>query len=148
MASVRSDELVDGGDSTLNTNGHGLLANGEMAETADELGLVQSVGGHLHTAHGGHVAVHANELFLGDLDVERRHVAPVRDERVGMESECEGLGLGLGRGALDRRRVRCCLQPACESLGRRQRIQRYELFTRERSMDFVSFLVVAVSTGD
>jgi hypothetical protein len=52
VAAVGGDEVVGALDGVLNTDGDGLLAGGQMAETADLLLLVQPVGGHLHAAAG------------------------------------------------------------------------------------------------
>lgn len=79
-----------------------------MAEPADELGLVERVGGHLHAAHGLHLLVHRQELIPGDLDLEVGGVAEVGLEGVLVELDGEGRGvvvglvpqLGVGRGGL------------------------------------------------
>lgn len=48
VASVGSDYVVLLSQRMLDTNGHGLLTSGQVAETPDLLLLVQSVGGHFH----------------------------------------------------------------------------------------------------
>lgn len=50
VAAVGGDEVVGTLDGVLDTDGNGLLTDGQMAETADLLLLVQPVGGHLHAA--------------------------------------------------------------------------------------------------
>lgn len=71
------------------------LTNSQVAEPANQLGLVQRIGSHLHPAHGGHLAVHLEELALGDLDIEAGGVAVVCLEGVFMELEGEGLAVGV-----------------------------------------------------
>lgn len=48
VAAVGGDDVVSLLDRVLDTDGNGLLTNGQMAETTNLLLLVQSVGGHLH----------------------------------------------------------------------------------------------------
>jgi hypothetical protein len=114
MAAVRGDDTVILGDTMLQTDGNGFLygthqtssarqchdrtwnhstnlADSEMAEAADELGLVEGVGGHLHAAHGRHLPVHRQQLGLGDLHVEVGGVAEVGAEGLFMELEGDGL---------------------------------------------------------
>jgi len=61
------------------------LANGEMAETTDELALVQRISGLLHATHCDHLLVHFEEAVFGDLDVKGRGVGVESTERVLME---------------------------------------------------------------
>lgn len=68
------------------------LTNSQMAEASDKFGLVESVGSHLHAAHGLHLLVHGEEFFLGDLHLKVGGVAEVRAERIFMELHCDGLG--------------------------------------------------------
>ena len=60
-----------------------------MAETANELLLVQSIRRHLHAPHGVHGLVHPEELILSDFDIERRCVGVVRMERVFVQLDAE-----------------------------------------------------------
>lgn len=69
MASVRSDDLVVGLHGALHADGDGLLADGEMAEAADEFLLVEDLRCLFHTTHGDHVLVHPDQAVLGDLDL-------------------------------------------------------------------------------
>jgi hypothetical protein len=50
VASVGGDDAVFLGDSVLDAYSDSFLTGGEMAETADLLFLVKSVGGHFHTS--------------------------------------------------------------------------------------------------
>jgi len=70
VAAVGGDDRVLLGDAVLDTDGDGLLTGRQVAETADLLLLVQSVGGHFHAAHGDHVVVHLLQLLLGGLEGE------------------------------------------------------------------------------
>ena len=89
------------------------LTNGKMAETTDELLLVERVGGLLHATNDSHLLVPLEEVLLGDLDVEAGSVRPVPVEGVLMELDRERLGVrrvlvelrGV-RGRLDRARRR------------------------------------------
>jgi len=49
VAAVSSDNVVLLGEGVLNSDGDCFLTCGEMAETADLLLFVESVGGHFHT---------------------------------------------------------------------------------------------------
>lgn len=64
-----------------------------MAETADELLLVESVGCLLYATDEGHLPVPREQFVLGDLDVEAGDVRPVPVEGVLMELHCERLGV-------------------------------------------------------
>ena len=74
------------------------LSDGQVAEPADELLLVERIRRHLHPAHGVHGLVHPEELILGHLDLERGRLGAVRMERVVVELDREG------------RRVRCVVR--------------------------------------
>jgi hypothetical protein len=84
VAAVGSDNIILLGEGVLNSNGNCFLACGEMAETADLLLFVKSVGGHFHTAgravsflclvgmkwdlpNGYHIIVHLLQLLLRRL---------------------------------------------------------------------------------
>ena len=60
-----------------------------MAETTDELALVQRISGLLHATHRDHLLVHFEEAVLGDLDIEARDVGVVGSERILMEFDQE-----------------------------------------------------------
>lgn len=85
MASVRGDDLVVLLDGALHPYGDGLLSDGEVAEPADELLLVELVGCHLHPAHLGHGLVHVDELSLRHLDLVLRDLEAVPVEGVLLE---------------------------------------------------------------
>jgi len=76
------------------------LANSQMAETADELGLVEGVRSHLHTTHGLHLPVHGQEVITSDLYLEVGLFALVSAERVLMKTDGEGMGW-VGRRLLE-----------------------------------------------
>jgi hypothetical protein len=80
VAAVRGDDAVLAVDGRAHADRDGLLADGEVAEAPDELGLVEHVAGLLHLAHRRHLRVHVNQEVLGDLDRRRRRVAAVRVE--------------------------------------------------------------------
>lgn len=71
-----------------------------MAETADELGLVEGVRSHLHTTHGLHLPVHGQEVITSDLYLEVGLFALVGAERVLMKTDGEGMGW-VGRRLLE-----------------------------------------------
>lgn len=75
------------------------LTGAQVTETADELGLVQTVGSHLHASHGDHAPVHPNELLLGDLDIERGGIAVVGLERALVEVDADVSGGRRSKGA-------------------------------------------------
>ena len=85
-----------------------------MAETADELLLVEGVGGLLHAPDDGHLLVPLEELLLRDLNVEARGLRPVPAEGVLME--LDGERLGVRRVLLQLRRVGRGLDRAREGL--------------------------------
>jgi hypothetical protein len=60
-----------------------------VAETTDELALVERIGGLLHATHGDHLFVHFEEAVFGDLDVKRRGFGVVTSERVFMKLDGE-----------------------------------------------------------
>ena len=100
-----------------------------MAETTDELLLVERICGHLHAAHDGHLPVHVDELVLGNLDIEARSVRSVSAEGVFMELDHEGLGvrgtfvqLGRVRRGLDGSHERLKPQTPGESVVRSEQI--------------------------
>lgn len=70
------------------------LTNGKMAETTDELLLVERVGRLLHTTDDGHLLVPLKKVLLRDLDIEAGRVRPVPAERVLMQLDREGLRVG------------------------------------------------------
>lgn len=80
VVAVGGDDGVLAGDGGLHADGDGLLAVVEVAEAADELGLVEGVGGDLHAAHQGHVAEESDELGGGGGDVAGRRVDDVGGE--------------------------------------------------------------------
>lgn len=53
------------------------LTSAQVAETANELGLVKTVRSHLHASHNDHALVHIDELLLGDVNLKRRNIAVV-----------------------------------------------------------------------
>lgn len=71
MVSVRRDDGVSPGYRRLHPDGDGFLAVVEVAEPADEFGLVERVGGDLHPPHQGHVAEEGEELRRRGLDGAR-----------------------------------------------------------------------------
>ncbi|KAG5521065.1 hypothetical protein RHGRI_033578 [Rhododendron griersonianum] len=98
MIPVRRDDAILPGDRGLHPDGDGLLAVVEVAEAADELGLVERVGGDLHPAHGGHVAEEGHELGGGGLDGAGGGVAVVGGEG---DAGLDGDGVGGGEGAAE-----------------------------------------------
>ena len=85
------------------------LTNSKMAETADELLFVKSVGSLLHAADDGHGPVPLEQVLLRDLDIEAGRVCPVPAEGVLMEPDRERLGV---------RRVLLKLRRVCSGLDR------------------------------
>jgi len=81
VVAVGGDDGIGAGDCGLHADGDGLLAVVEVAEPADELGLVEGVGGYLHAAHEGHVAEEGDELGGGGGDIARWRVDEVGGER-------------------------------------------------------------------
>jgi hypothetical protein len=80
VVTVGGDDGIRSRDGSLHSNGDGLLAVVEVAEPADELGLIEGVGGDLHAAHQGHVAEEGHELGGGGGDVAGRRVDEVGGE--------------------------------------------------------------------
>ncbi|WVZ10150.1 hypothetical protein V8G54_014680 [Vigna mungo] len=62
VVAVGGDDAVLSGDAGLHTHGDGFLAVVEVAESADEFGLVERVGSDLHAAHEGHVTEKGKQL--------------------------------------------------------------------------------------
>jgi hypothetical protein len=60
-----------------------------MAETTDELALVQRISGLLHATHCDHLLVHFEEAVFGDLDVKGRGVGVESSKRVFMKLDRE-----------------------------------------------------------
>eukprot|EP00964_Phaeocystis_antarctica_P052624 scaffold30832_cov67-Phaeocystis_antarctica.AAC.2 len=65
----------------LHADDNGLLAVVKVAETLDELGLVQRVARNLHPSHLEHQLVHVQQLRLGHIREVGRHVDVVGDVR-------------------------------------------------------------------
>lgn len=74
VAAVGGDELVGWLHARLHPDSNGLLPNGQVAEAADELLLVQLVSRHLHAAHLDHLFVQLDEVLLAGLHLKLRHV--------------------------------------------------------------------------
>jgi len=68
VVAVGSNDAVIFGNCSLHSNGHGFLTIVEVAKSTDEFGLVERVGGYLHTAHRGHDAEEGLELLGIGLD--------------------------------------------------------------------------------
>ncbi|MQM00570.1 hypothetical protein Taro_033307 [Colocasia esculenta] len=77
---IGRDDGILAGDSGLHADGDGLLAVVEVAESTDELGLVEGVRGDLHPTHHGHFPEEPHELPGGGLDLPRGRLALVADE--------------------------------------------------------------------
>lgn len=77
MIAVGSDDGVLLGDGRFHTDGEGLLAVVEVAEAADELGLVKGVGCDLHTAHEAHIVEEGEKLRRRRGDGSGRGIAVV-----------------------------------------------------------------------
>jgi hypothetical protein len=99
VVTVGSDDGVGSRDGGLHADGDGLLAVVEVAEPADELGLVEGVGGDLHAAHHGHVAEEGHELGGGGGDFPGGRVDEVGGEGDGcLDGERRrGVGDRVGR---------------------------------------------------
>ncbi len=65
------------------------LANGKMAETTDELALVQGISRLLHATHRDHLRVHFEEAVFGDLNVKGRGAGIESSKRVFMKFDRE-----------------------------------------------------------
>jgi len=72
------------------------LTSAQVTETSDQLGLVQTVGSHLHTSHGDHALVHMNELILGDFNIQRGGIAVVGLKGTLVEVDRDVAGHGRG----------------------------------------------------
>lgn len=77
VIAVGGDDGVRAGGGSLHADGDGLLAIVEVAEAADELGLVEGVGGDLEAAHEGHIAEEGHELARCGGDLARGRVDDV-----------------------------------------------------------------------
>ena len=80
---VRRDDRVLPRDRRLHPHGQSLLPVVEVAEPADQFGLVERVRGDLHAPHASHVAEEGEDLRRGGLHGARRRVAEVGLERDG-----------------------------------------------------------------
>lgn len=87
-----------------NTN----LADSQMTEPTNQLGLVKRIRSHLHPAHGLHLFVHVQKQVFGDLNLQVWFLALERVERVFVQFDREwffvisrGLQLGCVCGGLD-----------------------------------------------
>jgi hypothetical protein len=80
VVAVGGDDGVGAGDGGLHADGDGLLAVVEVAEPADELGLVERVGRDLEPPHERHVAEEGDELAGRGGGVAGRRVHDVRLE--------------------------------------------------------------------
>jgi hypothetical protein len=56
-----------------------------MAETSDELALVERICGLLHAAHCDHLLIHFEEAIFGHLYFERRGIGFKGSERIFMK---------------------------------------------------------------
>jgi hypothetical protein len=101
MTPIRGNDAVILLDRTLHAHRNSLLSNCKMAESANELGLVQRVGSHFHAAHCCHLAVHLDEPIFRNIDLERRGVAAMRVERLLVQLQCERLR-ARGRESLEK----------------------------------------------
>mmetsp|Transcript_7944 Transcript_7944/g.18625 ORF Transcript_7944/g.18625 Transcript_7944/m.18625 type:complete len:248 (-) Transcript_7944:107-850(-) len=81
VIAVRRDQAVVEGRRRLHADDNGLLAVVKVAETLDELGLVQRVARNLHPSHLEHQLVHVQQLRLGHIREVGRHVDVVGDVR-------------------------------------------------------------------
>ena len=69
VAAVGGDDVVFFGEGVFDTDGNGFLSGGEMAETADFLLLVESVGGHFHTTE---IQSRVSRCSIGAWKLQRR----------------------------------------------------------------------------
>ncbi|EEQ38862.1 hypothetical protein CLUG_02988 [Clavispora lusitaniae ATCC 42720] len=74
VTSVGSDDSVGWGNGIFNTNSDGFSTHRQVTETSNFLGLVQSVGGHLHSSDDNHVLVHLQQGFLFGLEGQFRSI--------------------------------------------------------------------------
>lgn len=100
MVAVSSDDTILLCDRGLHSHGHSFLAVVEMAEPADQLGLVERVRCDLHAPHRRHAAEEGEELLRVGVHGARRRVALVRSEGHG-GLDCEGSAV-IGCGGGDR----------------------------------------------
>lgn len=68
MIAIRGNNAIRSRDRGFHADGDGFLAVVEVAEAADELGLVEGVGGDLGAAHEGHGAEEGEEFGGGGGD--------------------------------------------------------------------------------
>lgn len=100
VIAVSGDDAVLLGDGGLHADGHGFLSVVQVAEPADQLGLVERVRGDLHAAHRRHVAEEGEELLGRGVDGARRRLAVVGGEGDrGLDGERRGI---VGRRGGDR----------------------------------------------
>ena len=85
-----------------------------MAETTNELLLVESVRSLLHATDGSHLLVDLEERVLRHRHAQVRGLGPVALERVFMELDREGLR--VRRLLMQGGRVRCSLEAASKGL--------------------------------
>ena len=94
VVAVSGDDGVHFCDGGLHADGDSLLAVVEVAEAADELGLVEGVRGDLHAPHQGHIEEEGEELRGGGCHGARGGFAVVRG---GVDGGLDGEG-GVGGG--------------------------------------------------
>ena len=113
MVAVGGDDAVLC-DRYLHADGDSLLAIVEVAESADQLGLVELVRGDLHPPHRRHVAEEGHELLRGGIDGARQRIVLVG---------CEGdAGLdGDGGGVVGEEET---AERGCERDGGREGLQK------------------------
>lgn len=77
VVTVGCDDAVLLRDRRLHADGDRLLPVVEVAEAADQLGLVERISGDLHAPHLRHVLEEGNELLRAGLDGAGGRLAPV-----------------------------------------------------------------------
>lgn len=112
-----------------------------MAETTDELALVERIGRLLHATHGDHLFVHFEEAVFGNLDVKTRGVGVMTPERVFMKLDGEWSRAILWYWLCELCRVGRGLQRACKPLigSVRTYVDKkrfFYLLTEKRPVDF------------
>lgn len=94
MVSVGSDDTILSRDGGFHADRHRFLAVVEVAETADEFGFVERVGGNFHPAHQGHVAEERHEFLCCGIDGTGGRLDLVAGEgNAGFDGDCGG-GVG------------------------------------------------------